>query len=285
MTDQQWIQRCFDLAKHGLGHVSPNPPVGAILVYQDTILGEGYHRKFGGPHAEVEAFNSVPPGKKHLIPQSTLYVSLEPCCITGKTPPCTDRIILEGVRDVRIGITDPNPSVAGKGIELLKENGIKVTFNILPEQGEHLVRSFKTNILQKRPHVILKWAQSKFNIMGIEGQQVWLSHPYTSTWSHRLRAEADAIMVGARTITTDNPELTTREYPGRSPQRVVYDPNGSLNASFKVFNDDGTPVTYFSNAVKDSLPDKTDRQKFTSEHQVKEMLSVLFKKKYWHSFG
>ncbi|HZV69510.1 MAG TPA: bifunctional diaminohydroxyphosphoribosylaminopyrimidine deaminase/5-amino-6-(5-phosphoribosylamino)uracil reductase RibD [Saprospiraceae bacterium] len=264
-TDQKWISRCLDLARRGIGYVSPNPPVGAVLVHEDKILGEGYHTHFGGPHAEVEAFRSVPDEHRLLIPKATLYVSLEPCCITAKTPPCTSLILREGVKDVRISVSDPNPEIAGKGIELLRSNGIHVTSGILEEEGRELIRFFTTNILHYRPYVILKWAQSKFGFIGSPDQKIWLSHPYTNIWSHKQRSMVDAIMVGARTVMLDDPQLTTRGYAGRSPHRVIYDPNGILSNSFRVFSDDGQKVFYFS---------EKDNQALDGNHIFKFILST-----------
>lgn len=253
IPDTTWMSRCFDLARRGIGMVSPNPPVGAVLVYQDRILSEGYHQHYGGPHAEVNALLQVSEQDRHLIPDSTLYVSLEPCCITGKTPPCTDLILKEGIRDVRVSTTDPNPLVAGQGLNHLRKHGVRITEGILEEEGKALIRPFTTNILQQRPYVLLKWAQSRWGYAGIAEEQVWLSDPLTKTWSHSQRAQVDAILVGARTVSTDNPALTVRAYPGRSPARVIFDPNGRLNPDFKVFEDDGCPVYYFSSNANPGL--------------------------------
>ncbi len=252
-SDVLFISRCFDLARRGIGHVSPNPPVGAVLVYQDRILGEGYHHAFGGPHAEVNAIRNVAEKDRHLISSSTLYVSLEPCCITNKTGPCTDLIIQQGIKDVRVSMLDPNPAVAGKGMQLLKSNNINTLEGILKEEGKALIRPFTTNILLERPHLILKWAQSKHGYAGIEGEQIWLSEPSTKTWSHHQRAIVDAIMVGARTVETDNPSLTTRDFPGKSSKRVVFDPSGRLTSDFKVFNNDGCAVHYYSLSQNDKI--------------------------------
>jgi diaminohydroxyphosphoribosylaminopyrimidine deaminase/5-amino-6-(5-phosphoribosylamino)uracil reductase len=253
VPDEYWMRRCFDLARQGIGAVSPNPPVGAVLVHQERLLSEGYHTHFGGPHAEVMAIRNVPEDKKHLIRDSTLYVSLEPCCVTGKTPPCTDLILREGIRDVRISATDPNPQVSGKGLALLASKGISVKSGILVEEGNDLIRSFRTNILLKRPFVLLKWAQSKYGMLGKQGEQLWLSHPRTSIFSHRLRAEHDAILAGARTVETDDPSLTTREYPGRSPHRVIYDPESKLDERYRAFAEDGCRVFYFSKTKNNNL--------------------------------
>ena len=246
VPDTTWMSRCFDLARRGIGRVSPNPPVGALLVYQDRILGEGYHQYYGGPHAEVNALFAVSDQDRHLIPDSTLYVSLEPCCITGKTPPCTDLILKEGIRDVRVSTTDPNPLVAGQGLNHLRNHGVRITGGILEEEGKSLIRPFATNILHQRPYVLLKWAQSRWCYAGIAEEQVWLSDPITKTWSHSQRAQADAILVGARTVSTDDPALTVREFPGRSPSRVIFDPNGRLGPGCRVFTDDGCPIYYFA---------------------------------------
>ncbi len=256
-TDEIWMKRCFDLARRGMGHVSPNPPVGAVLVHDGRMLSEGYHTHYGGPHAEVEAIRNVPEHLKQFIPESTLYVSLEPCCITGKTPPCTDLIIQHKIKKVIVSTLDPNPLVAGQGLRHLEQNGIHTRNGILEAEGRMLIRSFRTNILKQRPHIILKWAQSLYGYAGIEGQQIWLSDPLTRNWSHHQRATSDAILVGARTIETDDPMLTVREAPGRSPKRVVYDPQGRLSKQFKVFADDGIEVLYFS---------KQDRPDFSSAH-------------------
>lgn len=270
--------RCFDLARLGEGYVSPNPMVGAVLVCQDEILGEGYHTKFGASHAEVEAVRSVPEDKQHLIPKATLYVSLEPCCVYGKTPPCTNLILDHGIMDVRISTHDPNPEVAGKSLALLKNAGVHVTSGIREEEGKALIRSFRTNILHQRPHVILKWAQSKYGITGVPGQQVWLSDPVTKTWSHGQRAKVDAILAGARTVETDNPSLTTRDFPGRSPHRVVLDLHGRLHADYHVFHDDGCEVFYFSASQNPQLDASHIHQFEVSEGpgMMDRVLAILF---------
>jgi diaminohydroxyphosphoribosylaminopyrimidine deaminase/5-amino-6-(5-phosphoribosylamino)uracil reductase len=245
-TDYTMMRRAFDLAIRGLGNVSPNPPVGAVVVYNGQILGEGFHTRYGAPHAEVEAIASVPESMRHLLPEATLYVTLEPCCHTGKTPPCSDLILREGIKDVRISIIDPHPLVAGKGIETLRSAGVNVKVGILENEGRMLLRAFTTGVTDGRPRIMLKWAQSRFGITGVSSQQIWLSEPATRTWVHRQRAEADAIMVGAGTVLTDNPSLTARDFPGKSPQRIIFDPHGRLHDTYTVFDDDGVPVWYFS---------------------------------------
>ena len=277
-TDEAWMSRCFDLARQGIGSVSPNPPVGAVLVYQDRILGEGFHGHYGGPHAEVNAISSVSPEDRHLIPLSTLYISLEPCRITGKTPPCTDLILREGIKDVRISTTDPNPSMARSSLQYLRSKGISIIQGILEEEGKELIRMFRTNILLARPHVILKWAQSKYNYIGTKEEQVWLTQPETGVWVHKQRSEVDAILIGARTVETDNPSLTTRHYTGKSAHRVIYDPNGRLYQQYRVFHDDGCKVFYFS-TEENAILEGTHIHKFilnNSEDHVTQILAILF---------
>ncbi len=278
IRDNQWISRCFDLARRGIGHVSPNPPVGAVIVHNHEIIGEGFHSYFGGPHAEVEAFKSVSPDKRHLIPQATLYVSLEPCCITGKTPPCTDLILREHVRHVHIATQDPNPDISGRGIQILRKNGIEVKCGILEDEALELIRPFRTNILYRRPYVILKWVQSQNGYIGRQDKKIWLSHPDTSILTHQQRAMADAILVGSRTVMLDDPLLTTREYPGRSPHRVIYDPHGRLNISFRVFNNDQCTVFYFSEKENNSVNADYVKQFILSKDKshAKQILTKLY---------
>ena len=252
-NDEQWMQRCFDLARQGVGYVSPNPPVGAVLVHNGKIIGEGFHPRFGGPHAEVVTLQDVKPEDRHLVPLSTLYVSLEPCCIHSKTPPCTDLIIKEDIRDIRISVLDPNPAIAGKGIDILKSNGVQVISGIMKDQGNNLIKPFRKNILHHQPYVVLKWAQSHLGFIGTKEKRILISHPYTATFSHQLRAEADVILVGARTVMIDNPTLTTRSYPGRSPHRAIYDPNSSLRSNYQIFQNDGQKVFYFSLKPNDTI--------------------------------
>ena len=282
-SDSFWMQRCFDLARRGIGYVSPNPPVGAVLVYQNRILGEGYHTRFGEAHAEVEYINSVPEADKHLIEKATLYVSLEPCCIQGKTPACTDLILREGIKDIRISVTDPNPKVSGQSISMLSTKGISVQSGIEEEEGKDLIRAFRTNILLKRPHITLKWAQSKFGYIGTKDEQVWLSGDDSRVWTHAQRAEQDAILIGARTAERDNPLLTTRYAAGRSPHRVIYDPAGRLPVDLNVFKQDGCRVFYFSKNKNTNITAENIScfQLSDEKNPINEMISVLFE----HNIG
>ena len=279
-TDQQWITRCFDLARRGIGRVSPNPPVGAVIVHDNRILGEGYHAFFGGPHAEVNALKNVRDSDKHLIPASVIYISLEPCNTYGKTPPCTELILKEGIRDVRISTLDPNPKMAGKSVDILRSHGITVTTGILEEDGKELIKAFTKNIAHQKPYVILKWAQSKDLYIGKKESRVLISHPLTLTFSHNLRSSADAIMVGARTVLIDNPLLTTREAPGKSPHRIIYDPGGRLTMDYRVFTKDDCHIFYFSSS-QNKLINGDHISKYILDDaasHANQMLDILFSK-------
>ncbi|MBK8955413.1 MAG: bifunctional diaminohydroxyphosphoribosylaminopyrimidine deaminase/5-amino-6-(5-phosphoribosylamino)uracil reductase RibD [Saprospiraceae bacterium] len=215
-----YMQHCFFLAKKGLGKVSPNPLVGAVLVCDHRIIGEGYHRAYGSPHAEVNAIESVAPENRHLIANSTLFVSLEPCNHHGKTPPCTLRIVQEGIRDLYYSTTDPNPKMSGQSLSWLKENGVRIHGPIMQDSGIELIKSFHINQTEQRPYVILKFAQSSDWYMAIGGRTK-ISNPYTDMLVHKWRHETDGILIGRNTLHIDNPELTTRLWPGKNPVRFL----------------------------------------------------------------
>ncbi len=235
------MQRCFDLARLGGGQVSPNPLVGALLVHENRIIGEAWHQKYGGPHAEVNCIRSVPPELQHLIPKSTLYCSLEPCFHYGKTPPCVDLILEKKIPHVVIANTDPNPLTAGKSIAKLRAAGVSVTEAILEEEGAVMNRAFFTWITQKRPYVILKWAQSADGFLAIHGERTAISGPLVQRLVHRWRSESDAILVGTNTAVVDNPRLDTRYYPGKLPLRISFDRHMRIPLSHHILND-STPT-------------------------------------------
>lgn len=222
-----FMRRCLELAEQGLGNVAPNPMVGAVIVHNEKIIGEGFHKKYGEAHAEVNAINSVI--DKSLLKESTLYVSLEPCNHFGKTPPCTNLIIENEIPRVVIAMTDPYVEVAGKGIQRLKDNGIDVTVGILENEAKWLNRRFITFHTKKRPYVILKWAQTLDGFIDIERhpeapvKPTWISNSACKTLVHRWRSEESGIMVGNRTITFDNPMLNVRHWEGKSPTRILID--------------------------------------------------------------
>lgn len=237
------MQRCIQLAKCGEMGAPPNPMVGAVIVHNDRIIGEGYHRKCGGPHAEVNAIRSV--RDESLLKDSTIYVSLEPCSHYGKTPPCADLIIEKGIPRVVVGCLDPFAKVNGQGIRKLRDAGIKVVVGVMEQECLQLNRKFITFHQQHRPWVTLKWAQSQDGFIDADRQPgepaVKFSSAYTQTLVHRLRAMNQAIMVGTRTVLMDNPTLTTRLWDGPDPLRVSIDRKGILPAT--VHLKDGTVPT------------------------------------------
>jgi diaminohydroxyphosphoribosylaminopyrimidine deaminase/5-amino-6-(5-phosphoribosylamino)uracil reductase len=232
-----YMQRCLQLALLGAGHVAPNPMVGALLVYQDTIIGEGYHQQYGAAHAEVNCFNSVDAAHLHLIPESTLYVSLEPCAHFGKTPPCADLIIRHRVPQVVVGCSDPFASVAGRGIAKLKAAGIVVIENVLRQEALDVNKRFFTFHTKKRPWILLKWAQTKDGYMaGSDNKRLMISNAHTNRFTHQFRASEAAILVGFNTALKDNPELTSRFGYHPHPTRIVIDPHLQIPHNAAIFN-------------------------------------------------
>lgn len=216
------MRRCLQLASQGRLNAKPNPMVGAVIVAADgRIIGEGYHVRCGEGHAEVNAFASVKPEDETLLPEATIYVSLEPCAHYGKTPPCADLIVSKGVKRVVCGCVDPFAKVQGKGIQRIREAGIEVTVGVLEEACKGLNAHFFTFHKSRRPYIILKWAQTANGFLDDCGCQKCISTPFTSMLSHKLRAESDAILVGRVTDEREHPSLTTRHWPGKSPERIV----------------------------------------------------------------
>lgn len=232
-----FLQRCFQLAWLGAGYVSPNPLVGAVLVHNNRIIGEGRHQRYGEAHAEVNCLASVRPEDRLLIPASTLYCSLEPCSHYGKTPPCADLIIRERIPRVIVSNADPNPLVAGRGLQRLREAGVAVTLGPLAEAGEWLNRMFFRYQRAARPWVALKWAQSADGFIGRRGERTAISGPLAQRLVHRWRVEYGAVLVGAETARIDNPRLDNRLYPGRPPLRVAIDTRGALPAHHHLLDD------------------------------------------------
>lgn len=239
------MRRCFDLARLGGGSVSPNPMVGAVLAHHGRVIGEGYHRRHGGPHAEVEAIRSVSESDRRLLKESTLYVSLEPCCVHGRTPPCTNLILETGIPRVVVSNPDLSPGVNGEGFRQLWEGGVEVIQGVLEEEGAPYSTLRNTFVVKKRPYVILKFARSADGFMGLPEKQVWLTGEASKRLVHKWRAETDAILVGARTLRTDDPALTNRYFPGKSPVRLVLDARGELPPTLKAF-DGSAPAWVFT---------------------------------------
>lgn len=233
---RKYLKRCVLLAKRAGKKVKANPQVGAILVHENQIIGEGYHKKYGGPHAEVNAINAVSDQNKHLISKSTLYVSLEPCNHHGKTGPCSDFILEQKIPHVVIAQRDPNHNIENDGMGKLRAAGVRVDL-IEQVEAANLIRPFTHGALQGMPYVILKFAQSKDFYMGQKGKQVWISNPYTQHLVHKWRSEVDGIMVGSQTVQVDNPKLTTRLHHGESPMRIILDRNNSIDQRYHVMSD------------------------------------------------
>jgi len=232
-----YLRRCFELARRGAGQVSPNPLVGAVVAHEDRIIGEGWHQRYGQAHAEVNALNSVAPEDRHLIPQSTLYCSLEPCFHHGKTPPCVERVMQEKLLRVVISNVDPNPLVAGQSVARMRAAGIEVITGVLEQEGAELNRVFFTSVTHKRPFVVLKWAQSADGFIGRVGERTTISGPVAQRLVHRWRSELDAMLVGAQTARVDNPRLDARLVHGRPPLRIALDQKGDIPQTHHLFDD------------------------------------------------
>ena len=235
--DEKYIARCIQLAKNALCNAAPNPMVGAVIVHNDTIIGEGYHIRCGEAHAEVNAVRSVK--DESLLKESTIYVSLEPCSHHGKTPPCADLIINKGIPRVVVGCQDPFSLVAGRGIAKLREAGIEVKVGVLEEECRQLIRRFVTFNTLRRPFITLKWAESADGFIDLhrtEGHPYIFSSPLSSMLVHKRRAEHSAILVGRRTALLDNPSLTTRNWYGKNPVRMVIDKDLTLPKHLALFD-------------------------------------------------
>ncbi len=268
--------RCIQLAKLGAGYVSPNPLVGAILVHNDKIIGEGYHQKYGEAHAEVNCINSVASLHQHLISKSTLFVSLEPCAHFGKTPPCVNLIIEKKIPHVVIGCIDSFEKVNGKAVEKLITAGIKVELGILEKECKKLNKVFFTTTQKKRPYIILKWAKTNDDFIAAENQKpIKISNDFTDTFTHKLRAKSDAILVGYKTILSDNSLLTVRHWQANNLTRVVIDMNNKLSNQFNVFNNEAPTIIF--NKSKDEKKENITFMKIESEKNIiKSILEKLY---------
>lgn len=282
MLDTDWMNRCLELVHLGAGSVAPNPMVGAVIVCNDKIIGEGWHQKFGAPHAEVHAIESVK--NKDLLSQSTLYVNLEPCAHFGKTPPCANLIIEHKIPRVVIGMSDPNPLVAGKGIDLLRNAGIEVVLDVLREDALKLNKRFITFHTQKRPYVILKWAQTQNGMLSPDVNKLskedfererHITGFLVQKLVHKWRTQEDAIMVATNTALSDNPTLDARAWVGKAPTRVVIDRQLRLPMELKIFGP--SQVTLVFNAIKNEVQSNIHFVKIDfSGHWFRDVLNVLY---------
>lgn len=275
-----YMARCLYLAGLGNSFTAPNPMVGAVIVHNGEIIGEGYHKKYGTPHAEPNAINSVK--EKSLLKKSTLYVNLEPCSHYGKTPPCADLIVKTGIPNVVIATLDPNPKVAGRGVEILRNAGINVQIGVLEKEAQELNKRFFCFYVNKRPFITLKWAQTANGFIDVERKNhltsaLKISNAVTQQFTHKMRAENMAIMVGTQTVMLDNPSLTLREWFGLSPVRVAIDKRGIIPDDFIIKN--GNQATIIFTEMKKE--NKTNLEYIEIEYNTNnlpEIISKLYEK-------
>lgn len=270
------MRRALELAECGRGNVSPNPMVGCVIVHEDRIIGEGFHQFFGGPHAEVNAVNSIE--NQELLKDATVYVTLEPCAHWGKTPPCANLLVEKQVKKVVIAAVDSNPLVGGKGIEILRKAGIEVDTALLDQEARWQNRRFFTQIEKQRPYVILKWAQTSDGFVARENfSSKWISGALSRQLVHKWRAEEDAILVGKNTARYDNPSLTVRDWVGKNPVRVVLDSNLELLRNLNLF--DGFIPTICFNSIKTETLENLDFVNLGENFLILDILKELHNRK------
>lgn len=247
MTEELYMRRCFELAERAIGYTYPNPLVGAVIVHNEEIIGEGYHQFYGGPHAEVNAINSVK--EQELLKESTIYVNLEPCSHYGKTPPCADLIISKKIKRVVISNKDPFPGVCGRGIKKLEDAGIEVICGVLEKEGEWLNRRFFTFHTQKRPYTLLKWAETADGYLDYVRQNaiispLKISSPETLKLVYQLRGREAGIVVGTHTALLDNPSLTIRNTEGKQPTRILIDRELKVPFTYQLYNSTSPTIVF-----------------------------------------
>lgn len=271
MNHELFMNRCFSLAQQARGFTAPNPMVGAVLVYNQKIIGEGWHQQYGGNHAEVNCLNNVEKVYKHLIHESTLYVNLEPCAHQGNTPPCADRLVQEKIKHVVIANTDPFAQVNGRGLEILKQGGVAVTTGVMEKEGLWLNRRFFCFHTFRRPYIILKWAQTADGFIApADRSRLQITGEYSQLLVHKWRTEEAAVMVGSTTAMNDNPQLTARLYDGRQPLRIITDRNLQLPDTHHIF--DKKVPTWIVNELKDETTDNLEYVKLNYDEQFLEQL-------------
>ncbi len=274
--DELFMIRALELAENGRGSVSPNPMVGCVIVHENAIIGEGYHQIYGGPHAEVNAVNSVE--NEELLKNSTVYVTLEPCAHWGKTPPCANLLVEKKVKKVVIAASDSNPLVGGKGIEILKNAGIEVEPSVLEKEARRQNRRFFTQIEKQRPYVILKWAQTHDGFVARDNfSSKWISGAQSRQLVHKWRAEEDAILVGKNTALHDNPSLNVRDWAGKNPVRIVLDSNLELSPELKLFDQSIPTICY--NSIKTESSENLEFVNLGASFSVADILKDLQSRK------
>ena len=273
-NDQFYIRRCIELAKMAEGKTYPNPLVGAVIVHNNKIIGEGFHQKAGLPHAEINAINAVKEEHQHLIPKATIYVSLEPCAHFGKTPPCALKIVELGFKKVVIGAMDSHDKVNGKGKKIITDAGIDVISHVLENECRQLNKRFFTYHEKKRPYIILKWAQSADGFLDKDYKPTAISNALAKQFVHQLRSEEHAILVGKNTALHDNPSLTTREIEGGNPIRILIDSRLEVPKNFNIYNEEAETIIF--NSVK-NLEEKHHKFiKIDTKNSVSNILDKLY---------
>lgn len=276
---ERYIKRCVELAQNGFGTTYPNPMVGSVIVYEDKIIGEGWHKKAGEPHAEVNAIRSVK--DKSLLKKATIYVSLEPCSHFGKTPPCCDLIIEHKIQNVVVGTVDPNEKVAGKGIKKIIESGSNVIVGVLENECYELNKRFFTFHNKNRPYIILKWAETQDGFLAPEKQTdqerhpVWITNPYSRQLVHKWRSEEQAILVGTQTVIDDNPKLNVRDWSGNNPMRVVLDQNNRIPLDSFIFDNSVKTIVFTKPETSLSAENTTFEVINFNQNIIPQILAVL----------
>ncbi|WP_426276170.1 bifunctional diaminohydroxyphosphoribosylaminopyrimidine deaminase/5-amino-6-(5-phosphoribosylamino)uracil reductase RibD [Chryseobacterium sp. S-02] len=273
MQDEFYIRRCIELAQKAIGNTYPNPLVGSVIVHNEKIIGEGYHHKAGEPHAEINAINSVK--DKSLIPESTIYVSLEPCAHYGKTPPCALKIKELGFKKVVIGAMDSHDKVNGKGKKIIQDAGIEVVSGILENECFELNKRFFTYHEKKRPYIILKWAESGDGFMDKDFKPTSISNILVNQFVHQLRANEHAILVGTRTALNDNPSLTVRNVLGVNPVRILIDFDLKVPHNFSIYNNEAKTLVF--NSVKQENKENIHFITIEKENFISGLMDALYK--------
>lgn len=271
MQEEFYIRRCIELAQKAIGNTYPNPLVGSVIVHDDKIIGEGYHHKAGENHAEINAINSVE--DKSLIPESTIYVSLEPCAHFGKTPPCALKIVELGFKKVVIGAMDSHDKVNGKGKKIIQDAGIEVVSGVLEKECIELNKRFFTYHEKRRPFIILKWAESGDRFMDKDFKPTQISNALTKQFVHQLRSNEHSILIGTMTALRDNPSLTTREIVGRNPVRILIDIDLKVPKDFNVYSNEAETLVF--NSVKEGDEGNIKFIKTSRENFIANMLKTL----------
>jgi diaminohydroxyphosphoribosylaminopyrimidine deaminase/5-amino-6-(5-phosphoribosylamino)uracil reductase len=275
-SEEIFMQRAMELARLGMGTVRPNPLVGCVIVHENKIIGEGWHKKYGEAHAEVHAVNAVV--DKSLLKESTVYVNLEPCSHFGKTPPCADLLIKHNVKKVVVSTSDSNPLVKGKGIAKLRDAKIEVVEGVLQKEGRELNRRFFTGIEKQRPYMILKWAQTEDGFVARENyESKWITNEHSRQLVHKWRGEEDAILVGTQTARYDNPKLNVRDWSGRNPVRVVIDRYLNLDPALHIFDRSQKTICY--NTRRNEEVENLQLVRLEEKDFLQQLAEDLYKKK------